>query len=163
MAFVDVLLTEFDQEMKSTRAMLERVPMDRESWTPHSKSTALGPLASHLVNLAGFGAGIATLTEIDVAEPNSRRPDYHTVEALLAGFDANIAAAREAISKLTETDLTVPWTLKYGDHVIFTLPRAAVLRTLMMNHIIHHRGQLSVYLRLNEVPLPPIYGPTADS
>lgn len=163
MAFSDTFLPEFDQEMKTTRSMLERVPMENGPWKPHTKSTALGALASHLANLAGFGAGIASQTEIDMAAPGARRPDFPTKEALLAGFDANVTATRAAITKLTDMDLSSPWTLKNGEHVVFTLPRAAVLRTLMMNHIIHHRGQLSVYLRLNDVPLPSVYGPTADT
>ena len=168
MAFVDAFLPEFDQEMKTTRTLLERVPLEKSDWKPHTKSTALGALALHLANLAGFGemivkqqgrdfaAGDQAAVRADAAQKRSR-------DELLALFDANVAKSRTALQTLQDKDIGTPWTLRAGDHVIFTLPRAAVLRTLLMNHIIHHRGQLSVYLRLNDVPLPSIYGPTADT
>ena len=148
--------------MKTTRALLERVPLDKSAFKPHTKSTALGALASHLANLAGFGEMIVTQPERDFANWKPL-PDAATTAELLERFDANVAKSRAAIATLDDKDIGTPWTLRNGDHVIFTLPRAAVLRTLLMNHIIHHRGQMSVYLRLNEVPLPSIYGPTADT
>lgn len=166
MSFADTFLPEFDQEMKTTRALLERVPLENETWKPHTKSTALGALASHIANLAGFGKPIVTLTELNFAPAGAppRVPaQFHTRDELLEAFDENVKASRDAISTLQPNDLGTPWALKNGEHTIFSLPRAAVLRTLLMNHIIHHRGQLSVYLRLNDVPLPSIYGPTADT
>lgn len=166
MPLADTLLPEFDQEMKTTRSLLERVPLDKASWKPHGRSTSMGALASHITSLAGFGNMIVKQTELDVAPAGGQRrqtPEYHTKEELLAAFDANVKASRAEIAKAADTDLMTPWSLKSGPQTIFTMPRASVLRTLLMNHVIHHRGQLSVYLRLNDVPLPSIYGPTADT
>jgi uncharacterized damage-inducible protein DinB len=168
MAFVDAFLPEFDQEMKTTRTLLERVPVEKSDWKPHTKSTALGALAFHLATLAGFGDMIVNQDGRDFAAGNqaalrAAASQQRSREELLALFDENVAKSRAALQKLQDKDLGATWTLRNGEHVIFSLPRAAVLRTLLMNHIIHHRGQLSVYLRLNEVPLPSIYGPTADT
>jgi uncharacterized damage-inducible protein DinB len=164
MAFADTFLPEFDNEMKTTRSLLAIVPFQNAAWKPHTKSTALGALASHVANLTGFGSMIASTPELDFTAPG-RPPQaqYSTTADLLAAFDSNVQKSRAAIAGMGDADLSAKWTLRAGDHVIFTLPRAVTLRTLMMNHIIHHRGQLSVYLRLNDVPLPSIYGPTADT
>ncbi|MDB4874971.1 MAG: DinB family protein [Gemmatimonadetes bacterium] len=166
MSFADAFLPEFDQEMKTTRSLLERVPFDSPGWKPHTKSTSLAGLASHVANLAGFGAMIASQPEVDMGSPDAAarsQPQYANSADLLAAFDTKAKTARDAIASLADADTMTPWTLRMGDHVIVSLPRAAALRTLMMNHIIHHRGQLSVYLRLNDVLLPSIYGPTADT
>jgi uncharacterized damage-inducible protein DinB len=166
MAFADTFIPEFDHEMATTRALLERVPFDNAAWKPHAKSTGLGSLASHIANLAGFGEMIVTTEERDFAPANGQRVQpavFTSTQELLAAFDANVQKSRAAIQGLADDKLGVAWTLRAGDHVVFTLPRAAVLRSMLMNHIIHHRGQLSVYLRLNDVPLPSIYGPTADT
>ncbi|HWH52939.1 MAG TPA: DinB family protein [Gemmatimonadaceae bacterium] len=166
MTFAEWFLPELDHEMRTTRSLLERVPFDNPVWKPHAKSTSLGDLASHVVNLAGYGVRVATEPEINFA-PAGGAPYapkvYRDRNELLAAFDANAAKSRAAIAALPEQALGVPWSLKFGDHVIFTQPRGLVLRSFFMNHIIHHRGQLSVYLRLNDVPLPSIYGPTADT
>lgn len=162
MAFADSFLPEFDNEMKTTRSLIERVPFDKGTWKPHGKSTALGPLASHIANLVGFGYMIATTEERDMAK-GGMPGNYDSTEKALAVFDENVKNTRAAIQGLSDDKLGIPWTLRMGEHVIMTLPRVAMLRVLMMNHIIHHRGQLSVYLRLNDVPLPSIYGPTADT
>lgn len=165
MAFADMFLPEFDNEMKTTRSLLERVPFNNPAWKPHTKSTSLGGLATHLANLAGFGVMIANDNGRDFAKvnPETMGKEHTSTESLLAAFDANSAASRKALAAMPDSKLGDPWTLQNGSHVIFTLPRGAVIRTLLMNHIIHHRGQLSVYLRLNDVPLPSIYGPTADT
>lgn len=165
MSFADSFLPEFDHEMKTTRALLERVPFDNATFKPHSKSTALGPLASHVANLVGFGEQIVNADELNFAPGGQPRlpSDFKNTADLLAAFDANVAKTRAAIQTLKDNQLGTPWSLRMGDHTIFTLPRASVIRTFMMNHIIHHRGQLSVYLRLNDVPLPSLYGPTADT
>ncbi|HTE43751.1 MAG TPA: DinB family protein, partial [Gemmatimonadaceae bacterium] len=142
------------------------VPFDNADWKPHPKSTSLGALASHVAGLAGFAKAVVSETFIDMApagQPRRTVTQYHSTEELLAAFDESVKSARDAIVGLADADLMTPWSLKGGEAVFFTLPRGAVLRTMMMNHIIHHRGQLTVYLRLNDVPLPPIYGPTADS
>ena len=162
MAFTDAFLPEFDQEMKTTRSLLERVPFDKAAFKPHQKSTALGALANHIANLAGFGEMIVKQPERNFANWVPV-PDAANTNDLLKRFDENVSKSRDALVSMDEKTLGDKWTLRNGDHVIFALPRAAVLRTLLMNHIIHHRGQLSVYLRQNEVPLPSIYGPTADT
>lgn len=166
MPIAQALLPEFDNEMATTRSLLERVPEDRAGFKPHEKSTALGALAGHIANLVGLAPRIVSLTEVDMNPPGGpgfKPPQLTTSAALMESFDANVARAREAIAAATDEELMVTWTLKNGGHTIFAMPRAAVLRTMVMNHVIHHRGQLSVYLRLNDVPLPSIYGPTADT
>lgn len=165
MPIAQALLPEFDHEMATTRSLLERVPEDRADFRPHPRSTALGPLAVHLANLVGLGARIVSLTEVDMNSPGGpgfTPPQFSTTAALLEMFDANVAKSREAIAGTSDEAMMETWTLRNGGNTIFAMPRAAVLRTMLMNHTIHHRGQLSVYLRLNEVPLPSIYGPTAD-
>ncbi|HLL45178.1 MAG TPA: DinB family protein [Longimicrobiaceae bacterium] len=166
MTIAQSLLPEFDHEMATTRSLLERVPEDRAGFKPHEKSTALGALAAHIATLVSLAPRIVSLTEVDMNPPGGpgfKPPQLTTTAALLASFDANVAQAREAIAGASDEELMVTWTLRNGGHTIFAMPRAAVLRTMVMNHVIHHRGQLSVYLRLNDVPLPSIYGPTADT
>lgn len=159
------LLPEFDHEMATTRALLERVPEDRAGWKPHPRSTTLGDLAAHLAQLPGMAVMVIDQDEVDMNPPGGpgfTPPGFSTTAALLETFDANVARARAALADAADEAMGVPWSLRSGGHAIFTLPRVAVLRSFVMNHVIHHRGQLSVYLRLNEVPLPSIYGPTAD-
>ncbi|HEX8276815.1 MAG TPA: DinB family protein [Longimicrobiaceae bacterium] len=165
MPIAQALLPEFDHEMATTRSLLERVPEGRPDFRPHPRSTALGALAVHLANLVGLAPRIVSLTEVDMNPPGGpgfAPPQFSTTAAVLEMFDANVAKAREAIAGTPDEAMMETWTLKNGGNTIFAMPRAAVLRTMLMNHMIHHRGQLSVYLRLNEVPLPSIYGPTAD-
>jgi uncharacterized damage-inducible protein DinB len=166
MPIAQTLLPEFDQEMAITRTLLERVPTNLADWKPHPKSTALGALALHLATIPSIGMRAVTLTEVDMNPPGgapSAPARFETTEALLATFDANVEKARAAIAGASDEELGVTWSLKNAGRTIFALPRAAVLRTMMMSHIVHHRGQLSVYLRLNDVPLPSIYGPSADT
>jgi uncharacterized damage-inducible protein DinB len=166
MPITDTLLLEFDQEMATTRSLIERVPADAVTWKPHPKSMALGQLAIHIVNLVRYTEAATQLPELDFAGPAGAKyadPKFTSTEELVSIFDKNVAMARSMISALAEQDLRDKWSLRVGPRTIFTLPRAGVLRSFIMNHVIHHRGQLSVYLRLRDVPLPPIYGPTADS
>jgi uncharacterized damage-inducible protein DinB len=159
------LLPEFDHEMRTTRAVLARVPERDADWRPHPKSMTLGQLASHVTNIVRWGAGTFELPELDLASADAARyapPKFETTAGLLEQFDANIAQARAALSAASDEDMRVVWTLRSGAQTIFALPRAASFRSFVMSHLIHHRGQLSVYLRLRDVPLPPIYGPTAD-
>jgi uncharacterized damage-inducible protein DinB len=152
--------------MRTTRTLLERVPLAHTDWKPHDKSMALGRLASHIVNIVTFGSAISTQAERNVLGADGKplpQNSYSSSDELLAAFDANVAASRSAMQTLDEPQLKESWTVRAGDRVIFTLPRKVALRNFLMNHIIHHRGQLSVYLRLNDVPLPSIYGPTADT
>jgi len=159
------LLPEFDHEMKTTRALLSRVPDEQSGWKPHPKSMSLGELAIHMPGLVSWIPGIMSDTELDVTGPTSKKLAirWESASAMLAAFERVVVAGREAIASASDETLMAPWTLRAGSHVIVTMPRIAILRTLVMNHVIHHRGQLSVYLRLNDVPLPDIYGPTADS
>ena len=164
MAIRDALLPEFDHEMGTTRRLLDRAPEQAFAWKPHERSMTLGGLSSHLANIPTWCGAILGAPVMDLATiPEEARPKPATSRtALLAVFDKNVAAAREKLAAATDAEMFASWTLKQGGQEIFTLPRVAALRSFVMNHSIHHRGQLSVYLRLNNVPLPSIYGPTAD-
>jgi len=152
-------LQEFDLEMASTRKLLERVPTDQGSWKPHVKSFALG----HLTQLISWMPGwiTSTLREPHLDLATARGYSFETTETLLRDFDHNVRTAREALSTVVGAELDAPWSLTHGAMVLFTGPKGEVARS-HLNHLIHHRGQLTVYLRLVNVPLPPIYGPTAD-
>ena len=155
------LLAEFDQEMASTRKVLERIPMDKYDWQPHTKSFSIGKLATHLAQIPGWGTVTAQTSELDFAQP-FEQPNPRTTEELLAFFDQNAAEARTALAGMSEEELDKPWTLRAGERVFFTSPKAMVLRSFVMNHLVHHRAQLTVYLRLNDIPVPALYGPSAD-
>ncbi len=164
MALVDALLPEFDHEIAATRRLLDRLPDDRLTWKPHAKSMTLGALAEHLGQLGVWGQLTLTQSAVDL-ETTARPPGYQpmTVKAdILAHFDAQMAAARAALAGRADAELMAPWTLRRGDREFFTMPKASCWRTFVMNHLIHHRGQLTVYLRELDVPLPSIYGPSAD-
>jgi uncharacterized damage-inducible protein DinB len=161
MSILDALLPEFDHEMATTRRVLERVPEARFAWKPHEKSMSLGELAGHLANIPNWCTITLKGTSLDLATLERNQPPA-TAAALLKGFDERTATARERLAAATDPEFMVPWTLKHGDQEFFTMPRISVLRTFVMNHAIHHRGQLTVYLRLNNVPVPAVYGPTAD-
>lgn len=156
------LLPELDHEMAGTRKTLERVPLAHYDWAPHPKSFSLGRLANHLAGLLQWGSRAMHSSEFDFAAGRLPASDHRTRESLLAGFDAHLATTRAAIASAPDDAFFVPWTLRQGDHVIFQLPRVAVLRSMVLNHNIHHRGQLTVYLRLLDVPVPGLYGPSAD-
>ncbi|MGI9079121.1 MAG: DinB family protein [Gemmatimonadaceae bacterium] len=159
MSLAELILPEFDQEMATTRKLLERVPSAKGAWKPHPKSFSLGHLAQLVSTMPGWVTSTLRQTEINLA--GSPGYSLETTEALLKQFDKHVREAREAFESSTDADFQVPWFLKHGDQVLLTAPRGAAVRS-HINHLIHHRGQLSVYLRLNDVPLPSIYGPTAD-
>ena len=159
MSIASTLLPEFDQEMTTTRRLLERVPAAKGPWKPHPKSFALGHLAQLVTWMPGWIANTVREPALDLA--TAPKYSFETTETLLKEFDTNVRAAREALTASKDADYALPWSLKHGSRVIFTAPRGTVVRT-HLNHLIHHRGQLTVYLRLNDVSLPPIYGPTAD-
>lgn len=165
MAIRDALLPEFEHEMETTRKTLERVPEDKTSWKPHDTSMPMGRLAGHIAEMAGFVGATFQGDSFDFAPPGAQ-PVQPTVmtsrKQLLEIFDKNVAAARTAISKASDEELLKTWTLLSGGKTFFSMPRIAVLRSMILNHIIHHRGQLSVYLRMNKVPVPSIYGPSGD-
>lgn len=164
MAIKDSLLPEFDHELATTRRLLDRVPDQELAWTPHARSMTLGKLAGHIANLPYWCTLTLERTVLDLDHLGALGPpaDPTSRAALLQRFDTNVAAARARLLTVTDAELLAAWTLKKGGQEIFTLPRLSALRSFVMNHLIHHRGQLTVYLRLREVPLPPIYGPTAD-
>ena len=163
MRYADTLLAEFDNEMKTTRTMLEQVPFGKDATKPGGKSRTMHELATHIANIVRFGDLAIGADERDVSVPGAAMPaTYETAEKLLTTFDANVAASRAAIQGLDESKLGDTFTLRRGETVMIALPRAAALRVLLMNHTIHHRGQLSAYFRLNDVVHPPIYGPNAE-
>lgn len=164
MPISQALLPEFDHEMEVTRRVLERVPEGNYDWKPHEKSMTIGRLAGHLAELAGWAPAIMDREKFDMATDGKQFPPLNVSsrKSLLEAFDKNVAAARKAIAAATDEQLMKNWSLVHDGHTIFTMPRAAVLRGFTINHIIHHRGQLSVYLRLNNVAVPSIYGPSAD-
>jgi uncharacterized damage-inducible protein DinB len=159
MSIADTLLPEFDQEMATTRRLIERVPTEKGQWKPHEKSFSLGHLAQLVAWMPGWIANTLTKTELNIK--GSAGYSYEKTEDLLAMFDQNVKEARAAIVASKDADYAVNWSLKFGDRVVMTQPRAQVVRT-HISHLVHHRGQLSVYLRLVGVPVPSIYGPSAD-
>ena len=163
MAIVDALLPEFDHEMATTRRLLDRVPEANLSWKPHEKSMTLGQLAGHLANIPYWCSATLDVSVLDLDTIADARPKTPASRAsLLEEFDSKVAAARKRLTEATDPSFLAPWTLTKGDQEFFTMPRISAIRSFVMNHSIHHRGQLSVYLRLNDVPVPPMYGPTAD-
>jgi uncharacterized damage-inducible protein DinB len=161
MALADALLPEFDHEIGTTRKLLERVPDDRLAWTPHAKSMSLGGLATHLSTILWWGEMTLARSEFDTAGIGTR-PDAASRAQILETFDRNAAATRALLSGKSDAELMAPWALKRGDQTIFSMPKAAVWRSFVLSHLVHHRGQMSVYLRLLDVPVPSIYGPSAD-
>ena len=161
MAIVDALLPEFDHEMTTTRKVLERVPEDKFDWKPHAKSFSLGSLAGHVSTIPMWGSETLSKAEIDLGgAPPPGTPPSKT--ELLANFDRNVAATRAALTGKTDAELMDMWSLKRSGQTIFSMPKAVVWRSFVMNHLIHHRAQLAVYLRLLDVPVPSMYGPSAD-
>ena len=164
MGLGESMLPEFDYEMANTRKTLERIPEDKFDWKPHEKSTTMRGLATHLSNLVSWTVHTIDKDELDAApggQPLRAKP-VESVQEALETFDKNVADARAAISGASDEHLLKPWTLLAAGKTIFTQPRIGVLRGFIMNHSIHHRAQLSVYLRLNDVPVPALYGPSAD-
>ena len=162
MALVDSLLPEFDHEMTVTRKLLERVPEDRFNWKPHEKSYTLGPARAACRDRTDVGIdhdqSVGARSRWWTAAAGGRR----TGAALLALFDGHVAGTRAALVGKSDAELMAPWTLKNGGKTLFSMPKAMVWRSFVMSHLIHHRGQLSVYLRIQNVPLPSMYGPSAD-
>jgi len=161
MPIAQMLLPEFDQEMANTRKMLERVPDGKFDYKPHEKSMTLGRLAAHTAEIPSYASGTLRFERMDfTGEEKPFSPA--TRKELLDAFDKHVVEAREMLSKATDEDLMKIWTLTYKGQQIFSMPRAAVLRTMVMSHLIHHRSQLGVYLCLNNVEIPGMYGPSAD-
>jgi uncharacterized damage-inducible protein DinB len=165
MGMSESLLFEFNQEMATTRKTLERVPLEKADWKPHAKSMTLGGLASHVANIPGWVVPTLRQDSLDLAPPGGKpfvTPLAKTRDELLDFFDQGVEAARQAMGEVTDDRLLETWSLLMGGKVAFSAPRIGVLRGMVLNHNVHHRAQLGVYLRMNDVALPSTYGPSAD-
>lgn len=161
MAIKDALLADFDHEMGTTRRLLERVPDAKLGWKPHDKSMSLGELATHVSRIATWGGTILNDAQFDLTDTPAAGAALTSCDAILAAFDEARARTRGWMDKI-DGEYNSLWTLKRAGQQVFSVPRVAAFRSFVLHHIIHHRGQLSVYLRMNEVPVPAIYGPSAD-
>jgi uncharacterized damage-inducible protein DinB len=165
MPISEALLPEFDQETANTRKVLARCPEDKFGWKPHLKSFSMGSLATHIVNMVGWCVDTIEKDSFDVAPvgaPPYKEDPIATQKELLEKFDAKSAEARAALTGASDEQFLANWSLLAGGQTLFTMPRVACIRSFVMNHTIHHRAQLTVYLRLNDIPVPAIYGPSAD-
>jgi uncharacterized damage-inducible protein DinB len=165
MTYAEMLLPEFDQEMASTRKLLERLPDDKFDWQPHAKSHTIGWNANHVADIVNWFVPTLTKPSLDVAPvggPPYEFPKLKSRKEILELFDRNVAAARRAISQIKDEEMSAPWTLSQAGKPFFTMPRSAVVRSFILNHLIHHRAHLCAYLRLNDVPIPGMYGPSGD-
>jgi uncharacterized damage-inducible protein DinB len=166
MKLSDLFLSEFDQEMATARKTLERIPEDKLSWKPHEKSMPLDRLAGHVAELAGWPVVTINQDSLDFRPPGGQPPFQPTFatsrKQVLEIFDKNREQSRQAIANASDEHLMKNWSLLSGGQTLMTMPRFAVLRSFCLNHIIHHRAQLGVYLRLNNIPVPSVYGPSAD-
>ena len=153
---------ELKQEARTTRTILERLPADKFDWKPHEKSMTLGRLAGHIIEMVGWTGSTLTQDGIDFANMNYEPKVYTTTESMLDDFDKNVTDAKAILSSIDDSEMFKTWTMRNGEKVYFEMPRIAVMRGFVMSHIIHHRGQLAVYIRLLDIPVPPIYGPSAD-
>jgi uncharacterized damage-inducible protein DinB len=165
MTYAETVLPEFDQEMANTRKVLQRIPDDKLDWQPHPKSHTIGWNANHLANLPDWLVHTLAKPSLDIAPVGGQPyavPALSGRQEILDLFDRNVAAARKAIAEAKDKDMGSPWTLSRAGNPIFTMPRSAVVRSVVLNHMIHHRAILCVYLRLNDIPVPGMYGPSGD-
>ena len=165
MTIGQTMLPEYDHEMATTRKCLERFPEGKNDWTPHEKSMPLSRLASHTAEVPSWIAPTLAQDSLDLNPPEGdpyKPPHYETKEALLEAFDRDVAAGREALAAATDEQMMGMWSMLSGGEQIMSMPRIAVVRSFVMNHLIHHRAQLGVYYRLLGIPVPAIYGPSAD-
>jgi uncharacterized damage-inducible protein DinB len=162
MNLIDPILAELAHEGATTRRLLERLPQDRLGWQPHQKSMTLGRLATHIAEIPGWVGSIVEKDEFDIGASGYVPPTLGSVAEIIALFDKSVATATETLKRQGNDRLLAKWQLKKNGTLVVEMPRLGMIRSFLMNHLIHHRGQLSVYLRLQNVPLPSIYGPTAD-
>lgn len=165
MSLSQSLLPEFDHEMENTRKVLKRIPDDKLDWKVHEKSSSIGWVAMHLAEMPAWAEFTMNRESLDIDPPGGepyRMPEVTSRQDILDRFDKNVAAARAAIAVGTDEQFMQPWSLLKGGQAIFTLPRIGVIRAMILNHSIHHRAHLCVYLRLNDIPVPALYGPSAD-
>ncbi len=157
-----LLLAEFNEEMKKTRTTLERVPVDKKDFAPHPKSMPLGKLAPHVAQLAGFGLTVLTTPELDFSKGSYKPLPFESSEQLLSAFDEGVAKVRTALQNTPDDAWKQNWKLSFQGKPLFNGPRFLAYRQMFLNHLVHHRAQLGVYLRLNEKAVPATYGPSAD-
>jgi uncharacterized damage-inducible protein DinB len=163
MTLKETVLSEFDDEIAMTRRLLERLPAASLSWKPHERSMSLGCLATHLAQIPRWGCSILERDGYDMEHAGDTSADeLPDLPAVLETFDRHASVARRTLVDRADAELTAPWSLSRGDQLIMSLPRVSALRRFVLNHLVHHRGQLTVYLRMHNVPLPPLYGPSAD-
>jgi uncharacterized damage-inducible protein DinB len=165
MTYAETLLPEFDQEMANTRKVLERLPDDKLDWQAHPKSHTIGWNANHVADMPNWLVAVLTTPSLDIAPPGGEEypfPKLASREDILGLFDKNVAAARKSLSEAKDEEVGQPWTLLQGGNPLFTMPRSTMIRSSILNHIIHHRAILCVYLRLNDIPVPGMYGPSGD-
>lgn len=162
MSMAHAMLPEFDHEMANTRKTLERIPENKLEFKPDPKSMSLGRLAGHIAEMPGWGSLTMQTDSLDIVPGQFTPLTATSRQQLLAEFDKNIASARAALEAATDEALMQPWTLSMAGNAMFTMPRIAVIRTMVLSHVIHHRAQLTVYYRMNGVPVPALYGPSAD-
>ena len=165
MSMAQAMLEQYKQEAAGTRKALERVPFDKAEWAPHEKSMTLGRLAGHIVEMQAWGASILTSDEFDMAPADGEpyeSPVFESTDDVLAGFDQGVSAIEAALPGVSDEAWMEHWSLKSGGEEVFGGPRGSFFGMLVINHVIHHRGQLTVYLRLCDVPVPGMYGPSAD-
>jgi uncharacterized damage-inducible protein DinB len=162
MRVADVLLLDFDPEVDRTRRTLERVPEDKPDWAPHEKSMPLGRLAVHLATLPLFAVSILSTPELDLSTAKFPNMVFEGREKLLTTFEETSSQARQLLATLSDQQLEQIWAMRFGDRVIAQAPRAGIYRGMFLNHMVHHRAQVGVYLRLLGIPVPAIYGPSAD-
>jgi uncharacterized damage-inducible protein DinB len=166
MSIAESMLPEFDHETATTRMLLERVPEHKADWKPHPKSMSLGQLAMHIATIPAWSPVTLRQTSFDTNPPGGQKytpPVFESIAHMLRRYDEGVGAARAMLAATSDAEFMVLWTLKNGGKSVFSMPRAGVFRSFILNHAVHHRGQLTVYLRLCDVPLPNIYGPTADT
>ncbi|MEM7357457.1 MAG: DinB family protein [Acidobacteriota bacterium] len=163
MSISQALLAEFDHEAASTRKMLEVIPEDQLEWAPHEKSMTLARLAGHIAEIPAWAGNMVGQDELDMGGGNYQPVMPGSIAELLEAHDSSVAAFKGAVSGADDATLMQPWTFRTGDQVHFQMPCVIAMRSFILNHIVHHRGQLSVYLRHKDVPLPQVYGPTADN
>jgi uncharacterized damage-inducible protein DinB len=161
-SIANALIAELEMEAKTTRSVLERVPADKFDWKPHEKSMSFGQLAAHVAEMHSWTKPTVEQPELDFAKMDYKPFQPKTTEELVQHFEKNYTEAIESLKGASDEIWFEPWSLRNGEQIYFSLPKVAVMRSFVLNHIVHHRGQLSVYLRLNDIPVPSMYGPSAD-
>lgn len=162
MSLSETLLEELQHESLGTRRILSRVPADKLGWQPHEKSMTLGRLAAHIAEIPGWLFETIKQEELDFATADFTPTPLDDKDALMQAFEKNLAKGLSALQGVDNDSMLQTWTLRHGEHIIFRMPRIGVVRGMVLNHMVHHRGQLSVYLRLLNIPVPGMYGPSAD-